>query len=83
LTAWEKAGTQGASRAQLAEGFVTSEEANRNLLDGYYQGYLGRQPDPAGEAGWLALLDAVSNSSAAVGQGILASDEFFARSLAS
>jgi hypothetical protein len=81
--AWHQAAAQGASRAQLAEGFLTSEEADRNLLDRYYHVYLGRQPDPAGQAGWLALLETGSSSSAAVGQAILASDEFFARALAS
>jgi hypothetical protein len=83
FAAWLQAAAQGASRAQLAESFLTSEEADRNLLDGYYQRYLGRQPDPSEEAGWLALLDTGSNSPAAVGQAMLASDEFFARALAS
>ena len=80
---WQQAAAQGASPAQLAEGFLTSEEASRNLLDGYYQKFLGRQPDPAGEAGWLAPLHTARDSAAAVGQAILASDEYFARALAS
>jgi hypothetical protein len=83
LTAWQQAAAQGASRAELAEGFLTSEEADRNLLDTYYQRFLGRQPDPSGQAGWLALLETGSNSPAAVSQAILASDEFFAGALAS
>jgi hypothetical protein len=83
FTGWQQAAAEGASGAQLAESFLTSEEANRNLLEGYYQRYLGRQPKPSEEASWLARLNTASNSSAAVGQAILASDEYFARSLGS
>jgi hypothetical protein len=83
FTFWQQAAAQGASGAQLAESFLTSEEANRSLLEGYYQRYLGRRPDPAGEAGWLARLNTASDSAAAAGQAIVASDEYFARALGS
>jgi len=83
LLVWQSAAAQGASRDQLAQGFLTSLEANKDMLDAYYTAYLGRSMDPLGEAAWLGLLNSPQGSGAAVSEGILASDEYWARAGAS
>jgi hypothetical protein len=83
FTAWQQAAAGGAGGAQLSDGFLTSEEANRTLLEGFYKQYLRRKPSPPEEAGWLAQLHTAGNSPADVAQAILASDEYFAQSAGS
>src|SRR5262249_3410157 len=60
FSGWQQAAVAGASSAQLSDGFLASEEANRNLLEGCYQQYLRRKPSPSEEAGWLAGLQPAS-----------------------
>ena len=79
VAGWQQMLQNGASRAAVALGFLTSPEADLRLLDQYYEGYLGRPPDPAGEQAWLTLLEDGALTPQAVGQAILASDEYFAR----
>jgi uncharacterized repeat protein (TIGR01451 family) len=76
---WLQLLQNGASRAAVALGFLTSSEADLRLVDHYYAEYLGRPADFAGEQGWLALLEENLMTPAAVGQAILASDEYFSR----
>jgi uncharacterized repeat protein (TIGR01451 family)/fimbrial isopeptide formation D2 family protein len=76
---WRQQLQNGASRATVAQGFLTSGEADLRLLDQYYEGYLGRAADPAGEQLWLALLQSGGLTPESLGQAILASDEYFAR----
>jgi uncharacterized repeat protein (TIGR01451 family) len=80
VAGWQQVLQNGASRAAVALGFLTSQEADLRLLDQYYEGYLGRAPDPAGEQFWLGLLQDGALTPQAVGQSILASDEYFSRS---
>jgi hypothetical protein len=79
LLDWEQAALNGASRADLAQSFLTSEEADVDLLDSYYADYLGRTPEPSGQAGWLGALTGQLASPASVGEAILASVEYFNR----
>jgi hypothetical protein len=79
LSDWEQAALNGASRADLAQSFLTSEEADVDLLDSYYADYLGRTPEPIGQAGWLGAMTGQLASPASVGEAILASEEYFNR----
>jgi hypothetical protein len=79
VTFWVSQLTAGASRAQVAQAFLTSEEAYRRAVDEYYTDFLERQPDARGEQGWLAALVQRRLSLADVAQALLASEEFFAR----
>ena len=63
----------------MAQGFLTSEEADVQLVDSYYAEYLGRTPEPSGQAGWLGALTGQLASPASVGEAILASEEYFNR----
>jgi hypothetical protein len=79
VAGWQQSLQNGASRAAVALGFLTSPEADLRLLDRYYEGYLGRSPDPAGEQAWLTLLQGGALTPEAVGEAILASGEYFSQ----
>jgi uncharacterized repeat protein (TIGR01451 family) len=79
VVGWQQLLQNGVSRAAVALGFLTSPEAYLRLVDEYYESYLGRPPDPVGEENWLAVLEGRVLTPAAVGQAILASDEYFSR----
>jgi hypothetical protein len=78
-TFWVTQLSGGATRAQVAEAFLTSPEAHRRAVDQYYEDFLQRQPDATGESAWLAALGQRRLSAAQVAQALLASEEFFAR----
>ena len=79
VAAWQQVLQQGASRAAVAQAFLTSREADLRLLDQYYAEYLGRPADPAGEQTWVTLLQGGALTPQAVGESILTSDEYFSR----
>jgi hypothetical protein len=79
VAGWQQVLQHGASRAAVAQAFLTSHGADLRLVDQYYAEYLGRPADAAGEQGWVALLQAHVLTPQAVGQAILASDEYFSR----
>jgi hypothetical protein len=79
LDFWRALLQGGMAPAQIAEDFLGSLEAERRLVDGYYQTFLDRNADTAGAQMWLSLLQSHQLSPAQVAQAFLASDEFFAR----
>jgi hypothetical protein len=76
---WLAALSRGASRAMVAEGLLTSKEAEVRVLDSFYANFLGRAADMAGELFWANQLQSGHASFASVAVSFLASDEFFAR----
>lgn len=63
LQTWVKALKSGSTGAEVASGFVFSQEfQNKNLCNEHfveymYQAFFGRSADPAGKADWVAVLD--------------------------
>jgi hypothetical protein len=82
LAAWHWIAQNGSSHAALADGFLGSLEADRNLVDQYYAVYLARAGEPDGVGAWTEALQSGRLSRAKVAQAFLASDEFFARAAA-
>jgi Domain of unknown function (DUF4214) len=82
LAAGQRALQSGLSRAALAQAFLTSAEAHRNLIDGYYTTYLGRSADASGASAWLRLLENGTASPEAVTEFFLASQEYYAKARA-
>jgi hypothetical protein len=78
LDAWLSAVQGGLSRAAVANGFLSSEEANLEQVNQDYANYLGRSGEATGVAFWLGALES-GQSWAQVAEAFLASDEFFAR----
>ena len=76
---WQAQSGAGASRTQLASGFLTSPEAYIDWLNISYTKYLGRLPDAFGVATLLTALESGQATLQSVAEGILASDELFAR----
>jgi len=81
LDSWQRAAQGGLSRAALADAFLKSPEALRQLVDRYYADYLGRAGAPAEVAGWVEALQDGRLSPAQVAQAFLASDEFSGRAV--
>jgi hypothetical protein len=61
---------------QVISGFLNSLESLNRLVEGYYQIFLRRLADPFGLGNWLALLQQ-GGSFLSIGQGFLASQEFY------
>ena len=53
---WVNQLQSGQSQATVAAQIVQSQEANLEVIDNYYQDYLGRAADPAGQQYALGLL---------------------------
>lgn len=68
----------GASRVQVAMGFLLSTEYLSGAVEGYYQWLLHRTPDAGGQAWWVAAIQHGARDEEIIG-GILASDEYWAR----
>ncbi|HUX71475.1 MAG TPA: DUF4214 domain-containing protein, partial [Cellulomonadaceae bacterium] len=68
----------GASRSQVAMGFLLSTERLSTVVNGYYQHLLGRDLDPAGQSTWVGILQAGGRNEAIIG-GIIASQEYYGR----
>lgn len=66
----------GASRSQVAMGFLLSTERLSTVVNGYYQHLLGRGLDPSGQHTWVGILQAGGRNEAIIG-GIIASDEYW------
>jgi hypothetical protein len=79
LNSWQAAAQAGLSPAQIAEGFLGSQEADAQAVAGYYRDYLGRDGAAAETQARLSLLQGGQLSPAQAAQAFLASDEFFAR----
>jgi hypothetical protein len=77
--AWQEALQAGVSRDAVARGFLTSTENDLRLIDRYYADFLGRPAEASGKQGWLSVFEQGANGEALLAEGILASDEFFAR----
>jgi hypothetical protein len=78
LDAWLSAVQGGLSRAAVANGFLSSQEAELEQVNQDYANYLGRSGEAAGVAFWLGALES-GRSWAQVAEAFLASDELFAR----
>ena len=74
---WTGQLASGASRSQVAMGFLLSTERLSTVVNGYYQHLLGRALDPTGQAYWVGILQAGGRNEAIIG-GIIASDEYYA-----
>ena len=79
LAFWEEFARHSFGRAAMAEGFLTSTEEYERLVDNYYTSFLGRHADPIGEMEWVMALQSRMQSPAQVAEGVLDSDEFWAK----
>jgi hypothetical protein len=75
---WQPAMQSDMGRAQAALAFLTSDEYDLNTLDRYYEEFLHRNPDAAGQQSWLTLVHDGRISLEQAGESLLGSDEFFA-----
>jgi hypothetical protein len=64
----------------VINGFLPSQEYCANRVTSLYQTLLGRQPDPAGSAGWVASLTG-GIPFQDIQQGFLTSTEYEKRAL--
>jgi hypothetical protein len=76
---WVQALQNGASRADVAQAFLTSTEATQQLVNLDYRVYLGRAGDSEEVQFWVTLLQNQSLTPTTVAEGFLASDEFYSR----
>jgi hypothetical protein len=76
---WLQVLQNGASRADVAEAFLTSTEANQQLVNQMYRVFLGRTGDPSEVQFWVTLLQNHTLSPTGVAEGFLVSDEFYSR----
>jgi hypothetical protein len=73
---WTTSLSAGASRNQVAMGFLLSTERLSTVVNGYYQHLLGRAVDPTGLVAWVKKLQAGAKNETIIG-GIIASPEYF------
>jgi len=72
---------RGATRTQVAMGFLLSTEYLTTVVEGYYWWLLGRGLDPTGRAGWVSAIQHGARDEQIIG-GIIASDEYWATATA-
>jgi hypothetical protein len=72
----------GATRQQIANSFVFSEEAAGVAIDSYYGAFLQRPSEQSGRAFWVNKISTQQASYSSVAKSLLASDEFFANAAA-
>ncbi len=72
----EEALASGLSRAVVARSFLESAEKGTQVIDTDYAAFLGRAAGPADEEAWLTGL-LLGDSLEAIGEGILASTEYW------
>ena len=75
---WRLQAALGATRADVALAFLTSDEAYSDVLNSYYEDFLERPIDTPSEVVLLAQLRAGQATTQSIAEGILASDEYFA-----
>ncbi len=75
---WTQRLAAGASRLDVARGFLYSTEHLTTVVDGYYVDLLGRHIDPAGRALWVRLIQQGYRDEQIIA-GILASEEYAAK----
>jgi hypothetical protein len=75
---WTSGLASGASRSQVARGFLVSTEHLTTVVDGYYVDLLGRHIDPTGRQSWVTAIQGGARVEAIIG-GIIASDEYFGK----
>ncbi|WP_256440404.1 DUF4214 domain-containing protein [Cellulomonas fengjieae] len=68
---------RGATRAQVAMGFLLSTEYLSSVVDGYYWWLLGRGLDPSGLGTWVSAIQQGARDEQVIG-GIIASEEYWA-----
>lgn len=75
---WAQRLAAGASRLDVARGFLYSTEHLTAVVDGYYVDLLGRHIDPTGKATWVRLIQQGYRDEQIIA-GILASEEYAAK----
>jgi hypothetical protein len=78
LASWTTALGQGAKRQDIAQGILTSTEAEQDRVLALYATVLGRAADPAGLAFWTAQQQQGQRDEALLA-AFLGSDEYFQR----
>jgi hypothetical protein len=73
--AWIQAFANGATPYQVGGAVLTSLEYRQDLVHSYYSAYLFRDPDSAGLAGWVALMENGTRDETVIA-GITGSAEF-------
>lgn len=81
VDAWTAALAAGASRGQVAGGFLLSTEHLSMAVDLHYRHLLGRQIDPTGRSGWVTAIQRGTRIEAVIA-GIVASEEYYGRATA-
>src|SRR5665647_2609967 len=79
VQAWVGVMAQGSSRQAVTTGFVISTERLATVVGGYYTDLLGRGIDGSGLLGWVSAIQNGTRTELVIG-GIIASDEYFAKS---
>jgi subtilisin family serine protease len=78
VDSWTTQISRGASRGEIALGFLISAEQLSTVIDGHYQHLLGRGIDPTGRAGWVTAIQQGTRLEAVIG-GIVASPEYYSK----
>lgn len=78
VASWTTALARGASRQQVAMGFLLSTEHLTTVVDGHYVHLLGRHIDPTGARSWVGDIQRGARVEAVIG-GIIASTEYYGR----
>jgi hypothetical protein len=73
---WQGQLNRGATRAQVAMGFLLSTEYLSTVVDGYYWWLLGRGLDPTGRSTWVSAIQHGARDEQIIG-GIIASEEYW------
>jgi FtsP/CotA-like multicopper oxidase with cupredoxin domain len=74
---WGQALLAGASRANVAQGFLTSSENYQNAITAFYQNYLGAAPPPASLSSLVTQLQSGQLTLTAAAIQILGSQQYF------
>jgi hypothetical protein len=77
VAGWLQALQGGLSRDAAAQAFLTSQEADVRVVNGFYANFLQRAADPAGEQAAVAALQSSRLTLEEVGESFLASDEYY------
>ena len=81
LATWTALFSGGTSQAQIAQDIFSSHEARLDLVNGYYELYLARSAfDDPGGLGWVSSLQHGATDQAVIAD-IVASQEYYDKSL--